>query len=473
MKYADNLRAEVARLNDERTALLAELDDLAEFDPAADGESRSQTDIDARVSAILERGKQIKDDVDAKLARAADLDAIEAERDAAPTPHQPPNFNRNTKAGGDEVRTMNASQLTDMVVRSIDEHGIDSTVAKARIRRHRGDREWLQSIAVRSTPEYTSAFLKLVGKREWAMTPEEQRAAIAVGTNTQGGYLVPTYLDPTLIITNTANNVDVIRPVSRVVTLTSGNTWNGVTSGGLTASWDGELVEVSDDTPGFASVSIPIFKAQAFVQASIEAFEDIDNLAEDALMLFADAKDCLEAAAHMTGSGNGQPTGIFTALDANTNVEVTSTTAATIGIVDLEGLKRAVPQRWRQNASWVYNPVYGDAIRNLGTSLGYLYSVDITEENTERLLGKRALESDSAPSTQTTTVRDNEMVLGDFRNYVLVDKPGSASIEYIPMLFNTANNLPDGRRGWYMHWRHGADSVNDLAFRLLQDKTSA
>jgi hypothetical protein len=28
-------------------------------------------------------------------------------------------------------------------------------------------------------------------------------------------------------------------------------------------------------------------------------------------------------------------------------------------------------------------------------------------------------------------------------------------------------------RGWYMHFRSGADSVNDLAFRLLQDKTSA
>jgi predicted phage gp36 major capsid-like protein len=54
-----------------------------------------------------------------------------------------------------------------------------------------------------------------------------------------------------------------------------------------------------------------------------------------------------------------------------------------------------------------------------------------------------------------------------------VDKPGSTSIEYIPHLFNTANNLPDGRRGWYMYWRTGADSINDTAFRLLQDKTSA
>jgi len=54
-----------------------------------------------------------------------------------------------------------------------------------------------------------------------------------------------------------------------------------------------------------------------------------------------------------------------------------------------------------------------------------------------------------------------------------VDKPGSTSVEFIPHFFNTSNNLPDGRRGWYMHFRNGSDSVNDLAFRLLVDKTTA
>ena len=74
--------------------------------------------------------------------------------------------------------------------------------------------------------------------------------------------------------------------------------------------------------------------------------------------------------------------------------------------------------------------------------------------------------------SQTTTV-DNLLVFGLFDNYLIVDKPGSTSIEFIPHLFNTSNNLPDGRRAWYMHFRNGADSINDLAFRVLQDKTTA
>jgi len=82
-------------------------------------------------------------------------------------------------------------------------------------------------------------------------------------------------------------------------------------------------------------------------------------------------------------------------------------------------------------------------------------------------------ESDDAPSSVTTTVKDNEVVFGDFSNFVIVDKPGSFAVSFIPTMFNTTTNLPDGRVGWYAHWRTGSDSVNDLAFRLLQDKTSA
>ena len=298
----------------------------------------------------------------------------------------------------------------------------------------------------------------------------EERAALAVGTNTQGGYLVPTFLDPTIILTNSGSS-NAIRAISRVVTLTQGNTWNGVTSAGVTASWDGELTEVSDDTPSVANAQVPTYAAKALVQASIEAFEDIDGLASDVLMLFADARDRLEGAAHATGSGSGQPTGIFTAITGSQMV--TSTTAATIGLVDLQAVKRAVPVRFRNRSTWVTNPVYGDAVKALGTALSASYSTDITQGNTDRLLGRPVVETDDAPTTQTTTTKDPEIILGDFSNYLIVDKPGSTSVEFIPHLFNTANNLPDGRRAWYMHFRGGADSINDAAFRLLVDKTSA
>ena len=340
------------------------------------------------------------------------------------------------------------------------------------MKRHAHDTRWALGILGRSRPEYESGWAKLMLGRAELLTNEE-RAAIAVGTNTQGGYLVPTHLDPTIILTNSGSS-NVIRGMSRVVTLTEGNVWRGVSTAGVTASWDAELAEVSDDSPSFAQPTVTLFKAASLVQATIEAFEDAaNNLASDVLMMFGDAKDRLEGAAHATGSGSGQPRGIVTALDANTNVEIISTTAATIGEVDIHSVYRQLPVRWRGRADWLTNPLYSLAVKRLGTAVSSSFSGDLREPVSDRWLGRPLVESDDMPTTQTTTANDNEIVFGDFSNFVIADKPGSMSVEFIPHLFNTANNLPDGRRAWYAHWRNGSNSVNDLAFRILQDKTSA
>jgi HK97 family phage major capsid protein len=338
------------------------------------------------------------------------------------------------------------------------------------VRRHARDLVWARNILARANPVYDDAWRMVMSGNGMLLT-EEQRAAIAVGTGTQGGFLVPTHLDPTLIITNSGSS-NIVRSISRVVTLGQENVWHGVSTAGVTASWDAELAEVSDDTPTFSNPSVPVYGAQAFVQATLDALADT-GVADDVLALFGDARDRLEGAAHAVGSGVGQPTGIFTALDANTNVEITSAAAAAIALADIHGVYRQVPVRWRGKGSWLMHPLYSLAIKALGTALSASYSTDITQPVADRLIGRPLVESDDAPTTQTTTALDNELVFGDFSNFVIVDKPGSTMTQYIPMLFNVANNLPDGRVGWYMHWRNGSDSVNDLAFRLLQDKTSA
>lgn len=344
--------------------------------------------------------------------------------------------------------------------------------AEVYIKRHRKDVRWSRNLLARARPEYLEAWEKAVTGREILMTDVE-RAAIAVGTNTAGGHLVPTHLDPTLILTN-AGAKDIVRGMSRVVSLTGGaNTWRGVSTAGSTASWDGELTEVSDDTPAFAPVSIPVFSAKSLIQASIESFEDIANLAGDVQMLLADSRTRLEAVAHMTGNGTSAPCGIFTALDANTNVEISLTTGSTFTRADLSGVVLALGDRWDEGAEWLMHPQMAERIAALGTALSASYSVDMTQKLERQILSHPLRTSYSAPNVFQTTTVDNLLVFGQFSNYVIVDKPGSTSIEFIPHMFNTSNNLPDGRRAWYMHFRNGADSVNDLAFRLLQDKTTA
>jgi HK97 family phage major capsid protein len=339
------------------------------------------------------------------------------------------------------------------------------------LNRHKDDVRWAENLLSRSSEAYAEAFSKMVTGRGNELGTEE-RAAIAVGTNTQGGYLLPTHLDPTLMITNSGSS-NVMRQYAKVVTLTEGTVWHGVTTAGVTASWDGELVEVSDDSPSVASAAITVYKAQAFVQASVDAFQDIAGLTQDVLGLFADAKDRLEGAAHMTGSGSSQPFGLFTTINASSSLKTTSTTAATIGEVDIHALYRALPVRWRGQGSFVANPLYTLAIKRLGTALSSSFSGDLTQPVTDRILGRPVVETDDAPTTQTTTALDQEVVFAKLDEFVIVDKPGGASLQFVPTLFNTANNLPDGRSGWFLWWRSGSDMPNVAAGRILVDKTSA
>lgn len=423
---------------------------LAELDAAAEAEKRAQRVRDSRArfgGQIKPGGAEIRYDVPAGSTPAQTAGLIMA---------------------ANEKRVASIDPQRAPAARSVYEQNFEMIV-----RRCSRDEMWARQILARSHPDYTTAFGKLVMGNGHLLTPDEQRAAIAVGTNTAGGYMVPTHLDPTLILTNSGTSGS-IRPLARVVQLTNGaNVWHGITTAGVTASWDAELTEVSDDTPAVASASVTVFAGKSLVQASIEAFEDIANLPEDATMLLLDAQDRLQEAAYAAGSGTGQPKGLFTAIAAASGRQVVSTTAAAIGLVDLNAMYLKVGVRWRNRASWLMNPLYSTAIKALGTAISASYSGDLREPTTPRILNRPVVESDDAPTTQTTTALDSEVLFGDFSNYVIVDKPGSTAIELIPHLFNTANNLPDGRRAWYMHFRNGGNSVNDNAFALLQDKTSA
>ncbi len=455
------IRARLEAIRAERTAMHAEAGDNDFTDEQTtrwEALDTEEADLTAREAEAVE--------AEARTARVAEARAKWGATQIAPVKDRPTDV-----LNGPATR----AQLVTAALRANEgriAEGENQKHFEAIVKRHAGDAQWARQIVGRSTEDYASGFAKIMTGQGVLLTNEE-RVAIAVGTNTQGGFLTPTHLDPTLILTN-AGSSNAIRRIARVVTLGQGyDTWNGVTTAGVTASWDAELAEVSDDTPSFASVSIPVYSARSLVQASFEAFQDIAGLQGDIMMLFADARDRLEGAAHATGSGSGQPKGIVTAIDASASLEVVSTTAATIGEVDVHALYRAVPIRWRGNGQFLLSPTYNLAIKRLGAAVGSAFTGYLTAPTTDQILGRPVVESDDMPTTQNTTELNPEIVYGDFSNYVIVDKPGSTSVEFIPNMFNTSNNLPDARRAWFMWFRSGADASNLSAFRLLMDKTSA
>jgi len=458
----DTLRAEIEALDAEILALHQTEDgELREFTP------EEQTEFDAKRA---ERATKL-----ALLERHAAIEAAAKIPERTIAPSAPNVVTTRDAMEVMEDRSSTPKQLADAAMRSLEdkvEAPENLEHVRSVLKRHSGDREWVNGVILRSSDLYATAWAKLFTGREYALSNEE-RTVLGVSTNANGKFLLPTHLDPTIILTS-ALSTNTIRKISRVVTLTDGSAaWNGITSSGVTASWDGEVVEVSDDSPTFGQPSISTVRAQALVQASISAAEDIANLGTDIMMMFADAKDRLEGAAHATGAGTTEPKGVFTAVNAVTASRVTSTTAATIGLVDLHAVYKAVPKRYRASSKWVANPLYTTAIKALGTAISASYSGDLRDPMAGRILGLDVEETDDAPTTQTTTALDQEVLLGDFSQFVIVDRPGGMSVEYIPHLFNTTTNLPDGRRAWYATWRNGSDVTNADAFRLLVDKTSA
>lgn len=340
-------------------------------------------------------------------------------------------------------------------------------------------RAFTQTMLVRASDEYTRGFEKYITGNAIAMTPDEARA-VAVGTSAQGGYLLPTFLDPTVILTSTAT-IDTIRTLStarggvRTMLPGTGMQWNGITSTGSTGSWDAELTAVSDDTPTFGRDGIPIKHARIWVEASIQSLTNISSIEADLRMILEDARIRLEAETHATGAGGSNtPTGLFTALVANTASYVQVTTSAAIGIADINSLHRAVPLRWRVNSEWLMNPVFSDAIQALGTQLGVQYTGSIAEQTSQTTLkGRPAYANDLAPGVVTTTNQDPLVAHGDFGAYYLIDRPGTAALEFVPHVFDPTTGRPVSKRGWLLWFEHGADLFLDNAFRLLVNKTSA
>lgn len=338
-------------------------------------------------------------------------------------------------------------------------------------------------------PRHVLAFGSETYERAWSkamvgathLLDDEERQALAFAnaearamglTNNVGGYLIPTFLDPTVIWTM-AGTTNPFRQISSVTSIT-GDNWNGVTSGGITMSWDTEFAVVSDDTPTFGQPTIAPHKLQGFVPISFEGYEDVQGAGAEIAAEFRQAEDDAEAAAFATGSGSGQPTGIVTALAgalASATRQTECATNSALAAADLFKARRHLGNRYRGRAVWVMNQFYNDTIRQLGTG-GSLYAetVNLEAGQAARLLDKGVYEA-SAMSAVLNTSTNNAIVYGDFSNYKIVDRIGSVT-EFIPNLFDPDTGRPTGQRGWLTHKRVGADSVNDSGFVLLVNQAA-
>jgi HK97 family phage major capsid protein len=325
-----------------------------------------------------------------------------------------------------------------------------------------------------SRPAYRSAYVKYVSGREHLLTNEERMAVQAVDesrtalalADANGGYAVPALLDPAVIFTG-SGVANPMRQVARIVTGMD-DTWRGVTSAGITASWDSETIEVSDDGPTLGQATVVSRKASAFVPFSVEIEGDWAGLAAEMAVLFGEAKDTLETAGFATGSGSADnPNGILVDLfAASGTVGVLPTTDGAFGAIDVRALFGSLGPRYRPQASFMSSIDVMNEVRGFDTSGGLSnQTVNLTQPYSFNVLGRPYYENSGFPDFSGTTGAANILVVGDFKNYVIFDRVGSR-VEFLPHLLGS-NRRPSGSRGLWFWWRVGGKTVNTNAFRLL------
>ena len=329
-------------------------------------------------------------------------------------------------------------------------------------------------LIVTENDDYREAFVKLVtnpnanlvlseDERNAVRAWEEYRA-MSEGTTTAGGFGIPVFIDPSIILTGQGSGNPFLQ-IARQVDVNT-NKWKGVSSAGVTWSFDTEASAVSDDSPTIAQPSVDVFMARGFIPYSIEVGEDYPGFASEMSTLLAAGYDELLVDKFTRGSGSGEPMGIVTALDADTTVEVLLGTAATLAAADIYKVWERVPQKYRRGASWLGGVEINDKIRQLGTANNFhATTVQLTAGSAETLLGGQWYETPYMTDL-TSTVHTNVAVVGDFQNYV-VARRGGMSVELVPTLFDVTNNRPTGQRGWFAYARIGGGSANNQGFRLL------
>ena len=381
------------------------------------------------------------------------------------------------------IRGMSNHEARDAALRSLDDRESTAHLAddqKEHVARQiRKNPVIARRVLVTENEDYRSAFMKLVSDPHPFLTQEEQRAmqtwnefrAMADFTTTAGGFGIPVYIDPSIIMTAQGSNNPFLQ-ICRSVDINT-TVWKGVSSAGVTWAFQTEGAVTTDNAPTLAQPTVAVHMARGFIPFSFEVQTDYPGFSEEMSMMLASGYNELLVQKFTTGSGTGEPKGILTAISATSADRVKVTTGGSIGSPDPYLVWKALPQRFRTNASWLMSVGVNNAIRQLGTSNVYhAYTTNLPDAWTDVLFNKPVYESTYMPDTTTwTTTAEGQAVVGDFSQFVIA-RNGGMSVELIPQLFQqqtaaTGVGFPTGQRGLFAHARIGSDCVNTAAFRLL------
>lgn len=267
----------------------------------------------------------------------------------------------------------------------------------------------------RSSDEYKKSFWLAMRNKK---NPYEAVNALQIGTDSEGGYLVPDEYESTLI--EKLHDENIIRQYATVIKSSNGDKKITVVAGYGEATWTDEEAAYTESDDSFGVITLGAHKLTSIIKVSEELLNDSAfDLEQYISKEFVRRMAAAEENAFINGTGTGRPTGILQTAETGK----TTAAAAAITADEVIDLYHSLRSPYRKNAVFIANDSTVKAIRQLKDSNGmYLWQPGLKEGQPDTLIGNRIISSAYMPEIGAGK---KPILFGDISYYWIADRQGS------------------------------------------------
>ena len=264
---------------------------------------------------------------------------------------------------------------------------------------------------------YKAAFWDTIRKRNFY----DVNNLLEVGTDANGGYLVPDEYEKRLL--DALQDENFFRGLATIIQTQNGTHTIPVVASHGTAEWMDEngLYPESDDR--FDQISLSAYKLGTAIKVSEELMNDsVFDIESYISREFARRIGAAEEEAFLTGDGNKKPEGVFTKV-ADTPENLTTINDATkLSFDDMMDLFHSLRAVYRNKAQFILNDTTIKAIRKIKDGNGnYIWQPSVTVGQPDTILNRPYRTSIYAPEL---AAGKTAILFGDFSYYWIADRQG-------------------------------------------------
>ena len=286
--------------------------------------------------------------------------------------------------------------------------------------------------------------------------------ALQVGTDTEGGYLVPDEFERTLIQALEEENV--FRRISTVIHSNSGDRKIPVVASKGSAAWVDEEGTDGESDDSFGQITLGAYKLGTLIKVSEELLNDSAFDLESYISAeFGRRLGTKEEEGFFTGDGSGKPTGIL-ADTGGAELGKTAASATAITADEVIDLYYSLRVPYRKKAVWLMNDTTVSALRKLKDNQGqYLWEPSLVSGTPNKILGCEVITS---PFMPTIAAGAKSIAFGDFSYFWIADRQGR-TFKRLNELFSTT-----GQIGFLGNQRVDGKLILPEAIKVLKQKAS-